>query len=118
MLTPGVSARGPQSGGFVANGGTTNTPTFASVAGANTLSFSSGGRQITLSNFAFQTTGGPDLVSSFNNAPNGFGDTNGTFTLTVTDGATGAPEPASFALLGTGLLGMMGIYKRRKSKKS
>ena len=118
MATPGISARGPQGGGFVANGNLTNTPAFfgtaGKVAGANTLTFSDSGRQITLSNFAFQTTGGPDQVSAFNNAPNGFSDTNGSFTLTVTGSA--APEPGSialFALVGMPALGMIARRRRK-----
>lgn len=117
ITTPGISARGPQSGGFVANGNATNTPSFAPVAGANTLSFFNNGRQITLTNFAFQTTGGPDQVSSFNNVSNGLSDTNGTFTLTVSGGAA-APEPGSFTLLGTGLVPLAGLIARRRAAKT
>ena len=114
---PGISARGPQSGGFVANGGLTDTPAFGVVAGANTLTFFNNGRQITLSNFVFQTTGGPDQVSSFNNVPNGLSDTNGSFTLTVTNGAA-APEPGSVALLFTGVLPLAGLVARRRAARA
>lgn len=112
--TPGISARGPQGGGFVANGNVTKTPTFADVTGVNTLTFFNNGRQITLSNFAFQTTGGAETVSSSNNVSNGLSDTNGSFTLTVSGGAASAPEPASLALLGAGIVPLAGLVARRR----
>jgi hypothetical protein len=111
--TPDISARGPQSGGFSANGATTNTPTFGTVAGANTLTFFNNGRQITLSAFSYQATGGPDQSSSFNNASNGVSDTNGTFTLTVS--ATAAPEPATLAILTPVLIGAGIVMRRRRT---
>ena len=110
--TPSISARGLSGGGFVADSGLTNTPSFTQVAGANALTFFNAGRQITLSSFSYQTTGGLDQVQSFNNTPGGGPDTNGTFTLTVTGAA--APEPSALALLLPVLPLAGGFLRRRK----
>jgi hypothetical protein len=114
--TPSISARGVNGGGFFPNSSaSTSLPNFGIVPGANTLSFSNNGRQITLSAFTYQTATGTDQVSSFTNTPNGLGDTIGSFTLTVTSIApSAAPEPSTFALLAFGSIAGVVAARRRK----
>lgn len=110
--SPGISARGLDGGGFAPNGGTTNLPDFTPVAGSNSLSFNSNGFLITLTNYSYQTASGTDQVSSFNNAPNGLGDTIGTFTLSVAPATV--PEVSSVLLVTLG--GLLGGDAIRRKK--
>jgi hypothetical protein len=109
-LTPGISVRGTGPGSFVANGGVTNTPLFATVAGANTLTFG-GSQQVTLTDFTYQTNSGIDQVTSFNNVPGDTGDTIGSFTLIV--GSVGVPEAPALPLLLLGSLTGIAVVFRR-----
>ncbi len=110
--TPTISARGANGGGFIASNRSTSDVFFTAVTGANTLSFSTAGRQVVLSAFTYNTTSGTDLVQSFNNVSGGTTDTTGSFTLTVT---TAVPESGTLALLGFALLPVaLGVVRRRK----
>ncbi len=109
---PRISARGLPGGGFSPNGGITNTPTFAGVAGANSLSFNDNGLLITLTDFSYDTDSGADQVTSFNNAPGGTGDTVGTFTLNVAP--VTVPEVSPLILLALG--GTVGAIATRRKK--
>ncbi len=108
---PAITARGANGGGFTASNATTSGVAFEALTGANTLSFTSGGRQVTLSAFSYSTPTSTDLVQSFSTTPGGTTDTTGTFTLTVS--AVAVPEVGTLALLLPVLLGVVVVARRR-----
>lgn len=112
--TPAISARGANDGTFTASSRTTSGVVFEAVAGANALSFTNVGRQITLSAFTYNTTSGGDFVQSFNNVPGGTTDTIGSFTLSVSGGAA-VPESGTFALVLPSLILLGGVVARRRN---
>jgi PEP-CTERM motif-containing protein len=93
---------------FAANGGLTRTEAFGFVPGANTLTFADGPITVTLTDYFFSSPSqlGFDVVSPFNNIPDGFNDFGGQFTVTVT------PEPGTLLLLGSGLAVLGALRKR------
>jgi hypothetical protein len=75
---------------------------FNSSTGSNSLSFVDGSNTVTLTNFTF-LSGGTDLVSPFDDVPNGVADFYGAIALNV-QGTASTPEPASLALAIGGLM--------------
>ena len=87
------------------------------VAGAGTLTFVSGGNQVTLSNYRWEsaTVQNLDNVGPFSRGSNGATDHQGAFTLTVApvNGAA-APEPSALALAFAGGIPALGVVVRRR----
>lgn len=114
---PAITARGANGGVFTASNATTSGVAFEALTGANTLTFNSNGRQITLSAFSYNTPTSTDLVQSFQTTPGDTTDTTGSFTLTVSSAAV-VPEA------NTGMLALLagvpafGISLLRKRKAS
>ncbi len=100
---------------FLANGQTTLDLAGSNTPGAGTLSFSTGGNKVTLTNYRweFSTVQNQDLVGSFNRAASGGADEQGSFTLSVTP--LDAPEPSAFALALTGGVPVLGLVFRRRA---
>lgn len=86
--TPGISVYGPSDtapGGLPNGGLTVNLDgDDQTVPGANTLTTTSNGMTITLSNFVINTDSSIDLVSPFSTSPSATNDYVATFDLTVT----------------------------------
>jgi len=115
LLTPGISVKGATGGStFTANSSpTTEGPTGVTVAGSNSLSYSSGSVVVTLTAYNWNNPSNLDKVSPFSATSNSTPDFLGSFTLNVADVAT--PEPATLGL--TGIILVAGALVRRKSHK-
>lgn len=107
-----TAAPSPPYPSFSANS-STNTLTLAGsiVAGAGTLSYSSGGFTVTLTDYGWSTPGvfGLDRVQAFSNAPGGGNDFVGMVRLSVTS----VPEPGSLVL---GALAVSGFLAWRRGQ--
>lgn len=98
---------------------TKGTPAAGLVGGAGTLSWTQGSFVVTLTDLQILGTASswginrvdPELVR-----PDWSSDNYGTFTLTVVDTSAPlvTPEPGTWALLGTGLVAVGGIARRRR----
>lgn len=88
------------------------------IAGANSLSFLSGQYLVTLTDFrvlAESDVNSPyDRASQTAPSPDGILDMYSTFTLTVT-AVTATPEPSTYLLLASGLLGVLAMRRRREA---
>jgi hypothetical protein len=106
--------------------GSGGTESYALSATINLISGNSGGVVSTGSGSVSVTsgpTGGPGYLVSFANygspspGSGGTGGTTGNFAITVIPQAT-VPEPASMVMLGSGVVGVLGLGLRRRLKKA
>jgi hypothetical protein len=112
---PGITVFAPINGGAIATtGANTVTLAGASTPGANSLSYSSGGTTVTLTDYAWfapTATGLPvgNRISMFSDTPGGNRDFRGFFVVDVT---YDIPEPETWTFLLLGLLGL-GFARKR-----
>ena len=91
------------------------------VAGSGALSLTSGVYTVTLTHYdVLATAGGAGgMIDRVNSNGLGAGtsfDNYGTFTLNVTSAVSQVPEPATFALLGGGLVTLAGVARTRRRR--
>jgi hypothetical protein len=107
FLSPSLAAVPVASGAPALNSSASTSP--------GSLTFVDGTARVTLTGFQWSVASPTvDRVSGFDSVPGGAPDFVGSFTLTV----TAVPEPASWALLGLGMLAAGGLARRRKGRRS
>ncbi len=115
-VTPGISAYNSIDGAgapAATSASTLRLNAQTAVPGSGTLSFTSAGNTVTLSTFLWNRPSGPvgDVVSAFNNVPDGVNDYWGTIRLDVTEAGSPIPEPATLVLVGLALAAV-GVRRR------
>jgi hypothetical protein len=116
--TLGISVKGTVgSSAFTANAApcTSDVAHTVCLPGSNSLSYTSGPYTATLTAVQWNAPTA-DVVQSANNVPGGGLDYAGTLTLTVVGPQSNVPEPATLALLGTGLAAVAGVAARRRGR--
>lgn len=117
--TPGISAIASFGTGYAPNAAAcTPSPTLACAPGAATLTYAANGFTVTLAPWtlladAAQNGGSVDRVGPFTVGADGTFDNNSRVVLQVT-GPTVIPEPATWTLLGGGLLALAALARRRR----
>lgn len=117
---PGISVTGALGSSAFAANSAANTCNVAhsncALPGSGSLSYSHNGSTVTLTQIEWNRAAA-DRVAAYSDAAGGGIDFAGSMTLHVAGPATSVtPEPATMALLGTGLIGMIGIRRRQRRK--